>query len=502
MANKTLRTFFFCIGLCWLFLPEEGFADEFTLEAIDIQREGLGNLIQYVTNRDDLFERPQTQNPLLNLDQKTEALNVWVVFLDYMSTLQAINNVTKDYLSKYGAEREERKQLHAFAVTTQYRFGLEFFQAVNHDAELVKLFNLAHPEQSISSGLYDRFRDQTLSDWSTSDFDRFMDSYTAPDQNAVEHKITENLAAIGQLNRAGLLATNRANLIGRLLYKPYYPLQKGAVKVIGSVKVWRLGDNLITPEQVKEFTPRFEPGDFHLTRKEWRLSNVGIPGYWSHIALYVGTAEERTEYFDSPEITQWLAEQGADSFEQYLQQINPLYADQPKSDSRGEFRTLEALDAGVVFNSMEASLDADSAAVFRPRLSKLEKAKAIANAFHYLGRPYDFKFDFDTDSALICSELIVKAFQPSATQKGIEFPLNTIVGRKILTPSEIAKWYDDTVGTAEQMLDLVMFIESDEGAGMAFEAPTESFVGTWNRPNWHKFRRTPVLKHLLPSEKS
>ena len=127
--------------------------------------------------------------------------------------------------------------------------------------------------------------------------------------------------------------------------------------------------------------------------------------------------------------------------------------------------------------------------MFRPRLSKLEKAKAIYNAFYYAGRPYDFHFDFDSDSALLCSELIYKAYQPAEDQQGIEFPLYQAVGKKMLTPSEMARWYDETEGTDAQQMDLVMFIDSNEKAGVAFVSSAEAFTGSWERPDWYIFQQ-------------
>ena len=63
---------------------------------------------------------------------------------------------------------------------------------------------------------------------------------------------------------------------------------------------------------------------------------------------------------------------------------------------------IEAIGEGVSFTSLEHSAACDSLAVLRPRLPRAERAQALCRAFHYAGRPYDYNFDFATDSELVC----------------------------------------------------------------------------------------------------
>ena len=471
-----------------LFISMVSYADQQTLDAIKMQRTGLSNLITYMDNEPDIFDRPPEADLVFNREQKQKALDVWVLFLDYMSTLDALADKTRSKPFMQAASNDHQT-LFLLAYTAHYRYGLEFIARTKNDAELGKWLNLQHANKDLPKNFYQRFSNEILSDFTTDRFDNYVLARNVVAPSAVTAMIDEDKQAIADLNRFSLLTSNSAGRIRRTLYNTYFPVQKGVARGMGKVKVWRIGQTLITPEQALDFSRTFEPGDFYLTRKEWRLTNVGIPGFWTHSAMFIGTPAERALYFNTPEINEWVASMGANTYEELLQQTSPIYAAQPGYDDLGDIRVIEALDAGVIFNSIETSLAADGAAVFRPLTSRLEKAKAIHAAFYYTGQPYDFKFDFDSDNAMVCSELIYKAYQPSSTQEGIEFPLNRAVGNKMLTPSEIAQWFDETVDTPDQKIELVMFIDSNEKDKVAFQSTKEAFIGSWKRPDWYIFKQ-------------
>ncbi len=464
-------------------------ASQIELEAIQIQRNGLLNTLSYMDRHSEIFNRHSNSPILLNRQQKETTVEIWHLYLDYMSTLRALSESTLDYLTLGSTERSRRKELHALAFNAHYRFGLEFISRINRDPEISKWLNTEKVEDSLPKNFYRRFRKEFLSDWATDGYDNFNGAFDLDRSSKLAGDISQDIAAIKELNRTALLTKNSVATLNRALYRTWYPLQKNVARGMGKVKVWRIGETLITPQQAFNFSRSFEPGDFYITRKEWRLTNVGIPGFWTHSALYIGTPAERASYFNTTEINTWVASKGYDTYEALLRASSEIYAQHPKFDDAGAIRVIEALDAGVIFNSIETSLEADGAAIFRPRLSKLEKAKAIYNSFYYLGRPYDFHFDFDSDSAMVCSELIFKAYQASDSQVGIDFPLYRSVGKKMLTPSEIARWYDQTKDTAAQQIDLVMFIDSNERDRVAFMANPDTFTDSWKRPDWYIFKQ-------------
>jgi hypothetical protein len=478
--------------LCYsLLFCHQALAESTDVQAIRIQRQGLLNLISYIDQRPEIFNRPTHIPMLLNRTEKQRVLDVWRLYLDYMATLGILADENELHRQQSSAEFDRRMQIHGFATTAYYRFGLEFISRLGQDPELVKWLNLAHADSNLPANMYQKFGNQVLSDWNTVRFDDLTSNLSVDAQSSFAAQFSADRLAVRQQSRTGLLVANSAGTVTRSLFKTWFPIQRGFVQGLGKVKVWRIGETLITPEQAFTFSRNFEPGDFYLTRMEWRLTNVGIPGFWTHSAIYIGSRAEREQYFDTPEVNQWLAEQGFSSFDALLRATSEIYARHPGYDAMGEVRVIEALNPGVIFNSVEKSLAADGAAVFRPLLGKLEKAKAIHNAFYYTGRPYDFDFDFDSDGALLCTELVFKAYQASTTQTGVDFPLSTVARRKMLTPNEIAQWYDETVDTAEQEMELVMFIDGNEKDRVAFRSNSAAFKGSWQRPDWYIFRQSP-----------
>jgi hypothetical protein len=150
---------------------------------------------------------------------------------------------------------------------------------------------------------------------------------------------------------------------------------------------------------------------------------------------------------------------------------------------------LEAVSEGVSFTTLEHSAAADSLVALRPRLNIREKAEALLRAFHYSGRPYDFNFDFRTDSSLVCSELVYKVYEPAPGMKGIRFPLVQVMGRPVSTPNDMARQFSEQFDTPGQQTDFVLFLDGSEKTNSAAEADVIEFRRSWQRPKWHVLTR-------------
>jgi hypothetical protein len=244
-----------------------------------------------------------------------------------------------------------------------------------------------------------------------------------------------------------------------------------------NMKVW-ISRPLISRVQIEDLKGILQPGDIILERRNWYLSNGFLPGYWTHMALYVGTAEDLTRrgLATHPYVRPHL-----DRFRQ--------------PDRNGyEYRAIEATVWGVIFSSLEETAAADHLAVLRPRVSEARKNAAIARAFSHTGKPYDFDFDFFSTDRLVCTELIYRAYDELIDGERIEFPLVRILGRDTLPPDEIVRVFarqrsPDPAGGGQPVgrpapgrLEFVLFLDGDPWAGAARAASVEEFIRSAERP--------------------
>jgi hypothetical protein len=146
---------------------------------------------------------------------------------------------------------------------------------------------------------------------------------------------------------------------------------------------WR--ERRITPPLQAQLCTLLAPGDVLITRKEQAFSNLFLPGYWPHAALYIGSAEERAALgiqIDGPRAERWS----------------------------GTVRFLEALKDGVRFRPPEETLAVDAVAVLRPQLEGPQITEAIRRAVVHEGKLYNFDFDFFRSDRLVCTEVIYRGF--------------------------------------------------------------------------------------------
>ena len=130
--------------------------------------------------------------------------------------------------------------------------------------------------------------------------------------------------------------------------------------------------------------------------------------------------------------------------------------------------------------SLETSARCDYLGVIRPNLSRAEKFKALLAAFSHYGKAYDLNFDFTTDNALVCSELVYKAYRSAG-----DLPLETEItnGRRLLPPNLLAEQAVGKMGD-NQAFSFVLFLDAVEKDDAVVERDEQEFKESWERPKW------------------
>ncbi|MEN8147139.1 MAG: YiiX/YebB-like N1pC/P60 family cysteine hydrolase, partial [Campylobacterota bacterium] len=377
------------------------------------------------------------------------------------------------------------------AFLTQYRYAMEYIALMENDPGMHTMLNETVPELGLQKDRYKALKFRFLNVITGIEFARLDALYRlrakgAPSALAVG--IEEDSRAIwkkGSGEGPKATANNAVKIAQDTGFNVFFPVQKEVSEWMGDVKILRVKRSLINKDQIEEIKSLLQPGDILLERREWYLSNVGLPGYWPHAALYIGTPQERTAYFKDSSIAERYAEHDG-NFDAYLKQrFAKAYQNSLLPQEYGRTpRVIEAISEGVSFTTVEHSVSADSVVILRPRLSKADIALAIERAFHYSGRPYDFNFDFLTDSSLVCTELVYKAYEPKQDYAGLTFPLQEIVGRKVSTANDMAQMFDEQYGKSNQQLDFIAFYDGHEWQNRAIKSNLKTFRESWKRSKW------------------
>ncbi|MGJ8638858.1 MAG: YiiX/YebB-like N1pC/P60 family cysteine hydrolase [Opitutaceae bacterium] len=159
-----------------------------------------------------------------------------------------------------------------------------------------------------------------------------------------------------------------------------------------------------------------EPGDVLITRHDDALSNLFLPGFWPHAALYVGSNEQR--------------EQLGVSCEGYIDK---------------EVRFLESKRDGVLLRPAKETLQVDTFVVLRPKFTEDHIVDALKKGLTHTGKLYDFIFDYTAADRLACTELIYRSFHGVGP---VKLELQQHAGRHCLSAEDLmdqlvsAGWFE------------------------------------------------------------
>jgi hypothetical protein len=59
------------------------------------------------------------------------------------------------------------------------------------------------------------------------------------------------------------------------------------------------------------------------------------------------------------------------------------------------------------------------------------------------------------------------------------------MGRKVSTPNDMVRQFDEQYATDGAQADFVIFLDGIEKENRAVESSLEHFRKSWHRPNWH-----------------
>ncbi|MBK7864851.1 MAG: protein tyrosine phosphatase [Archangiaceae bacterium] len=442
-------------------------------------------------------------------EQKALLLSTWGALFSYFSSIEALRQRYWDFvkLPPTDARHAWGFLLTHTALTSELSEGLSFADLTQGNPQLETLFDEPNADFGVPAGSYGNFKLRAIhvatsaqlitgETWTPTARRSLDGQKVSTEKNvawALGEMASDTRVAKDKLNKRGvqLFFKNALDIVKDSTAQAIFPAQKTFAEWAGDTRVARIGQPLLTLDQCNAFASRLLPGDIAVSRQNWFLSNIALPGFWPHAMLYLGTAKELGAYFDADdEVKKWALAQTekADSFSALLERRYPekwkLYSTGRDLQGHAPIRVLESISEGVSFTAFEHAFGVDYLGVMRPRLSKLEKARAIEHAFKYQGRPYDFDFDFFSDSTLVCTELVYKSYAPASDQKGLKVDLVDVAGRRTLPANELVKLFDTQLGAKDQQLDFVLFMDGNEKQGLCKEGSADDFRKSWQRMKW------------------
>jgi hypothetical protein len=155
-----------------------------------------------------------------------------------------------------------------------------------------------------------------------------------------------------------------------------------------------------------------QPLDLLLDKSRYRSVDRVIPGYFTHVGVYLGSADE-------------LRARGLWE--------HPLVVPHRAAIESGA-TILEAIRSGVRLTTLEQFLYLDDLALLRPGEMTASDAEAtLLRGFREIGKPYDFNFDLESTERMVCSELVYLVFPD------LPWPTSSVLGRTIVTPDHVAQ---------------------------------------------------------------
>ena len=168
-------------------------------------------------------------------------------------------------------------------------------------------------------------------------------------------------------------------------------------------------DSRVTTDIRAKAAEVLQAGDVIITRHDFVASNLFLPGYWPHAALYIGSEIER-------------------------EALNVQIKEETAHRWQGEIRSLEAQKDGVLFRPLSETLDVDEFVIIRPQLDKKLIATGLERAIQHEGKGYNFDFDFFSSNQLVCTEVVFRAFDGLGD---IQFKLIERAGRLSLSAEDL-----------------------------------------------------------------
>lgn len=464
---------------------------------------GLSSTIDHLEGQQELFSSKR----VLTATEEAHLTTTWSSIYNYAIALDQIRLYYEDWFRFDISRAERRFHIKSFLLTfaaelTLFESAIRLVKLFEPNQNVRKHLNSDHANSSLPNDSWSLFR-QTLHGerdhlrvLAGQEYMRFLRIGFQGFSEAVDLGLgplwLKNERTIASISTRSTIfqaidsVKSDLEPIRRTITRVWYPTQSRMAEWMGDTRIRRIGKYLISEDLLEEMDTHLKPGDILLARKNWYLSNVGLPGFWPHAEIYLGDPQKLVQYFDDPEVIRFWKEVDPTftTFDQYLETRFPqAWWRYTQHKTNQPYRVIESTSDGVIFSTLYNAAG-DYVAGLRPNLSKVNKSQAIVQAFEDFGKPYDYNFDFATQDKLVCTELVWRAYRPGLNKEGLNLPTIRLMGRDTLPANNIAALFAEEKGQDEPQFEFVYFIDAREKSNQAIQSNEAEFINSHQRIKW------------------
>jgi len=344
-------------------------------------------------------------------NQEQQVLSLLIVYWQSRNALlELVYSLRKDE-QLYGPAGEVTF-LTGFAAALLLVDAARFLRETIHDRPIVKRkLNEPNIEFGIPANVYDTVQKSLLNTRHAWHLYHAIDYYRAHEEqllacgqedpslqplldiiNRLKHRLDVSLAQFAGVRLRARIGQVSQGIQQKVLGRAIYGLQKLGGMAVANRYVKR-GHQPGLPADISDQLARLlRPGDVVATRKEYALTNYFLPGYWPHVALYLGDAKE-------------LQQLGISEQEPF--QAHQVPGLEVSDDGH---RVLESMKDGVLVRSLQSPFASDSIAILRPHLELDSIGAGLIRGLGHAGKGYDFSFDFSRSDQLVCTEVVYRSY--------------------------------------------------------------------------------------------
>lgn len=231
--------------------------------------------------------------------------------------------------------------------------------------------------------------------------------------------------------------------------------------------IWKIFSNislkwkkwwLITKKNLEKYIIIAEPWDILLTRINWVWTNVSIPWFWKHMAMYIWTWKYINKNF-----SKFLKFNKLDKNKHYIIESIWLWV-----------RIIEFYERAKKYDYLSS---------IRTNFSEEKKFRAIKSSLKNIWMKYDYIFNYYSDKSFVCSELITKSFlKENKNDEWLSIKLEKIPLWITYPPNNLVKKMDEEKNLKEKQLNLIIFLDSNNKKQINFiNNDLNDFYKSWKR---------------------